>query len=52
MENEDDDEVEMNKIINKPTRVRCNYGVCDFRSVMFKSKIESHTHLQSDHGFD
>ena len=30
LENEDDDEVEMNKIINKPTKVRCNYGLCDF----------------------
>ena len=52
MENEDDDEREKNENGNKPTSVRCNYGLCDFPTVMFASKIDFHINLKSDHGFD
>ena len=32
--------------------VRCNYGLCDLRTILFATKSDFHAHLQSDHGFD
>ena len=52
LETEYDDELEMNEDTINPTSVRCNYGLCDFRTILFASKIDFHAHLRSDHGFD
>ena len=46
---DDDDEREENENGNKPTSVICNYGVCDFRTVMFASAIDFHINLKRDH---
>ena len=39
---------------NVPTThmTRCNYGLCDFQQILFKTKEDFKTHLENQHGKD
>ena len=52
LETEYDDELEMNEDAINHASARCNYSLSDFRTIMFASIIDFHTHHRSDHGFD